>query len=112
MSLMFQLALHSNKRAQKSIEKPAGYENQYCLNTVKSNKAKESSYSVNAAPANTLFCQFNEREKNQDHKLVHKGFMEASAENPKGKKYCLDFQIQDKEKAATTHQGYHQLNCL
>lgn len=51
------------QRAQKSVEKAAGYENQYCLNTVMSNKAKEPSSLVNAAPANTLFSQFNQREK-------------------------------------------------
>lgn len=60
------------QRAQKSVEKPAGYENQYCLNTVKSNKAKESSSLVNAAPANTLFSQFNEREKNETTNLYRK----------------------------------------
>lgn len=89
------------QRAQKSIEKPAGYENQYCLNTVKSNNAKESSYSRNDAPVNTLLSQSNETEKNKTASLSfqpHKCF--------------IDLKIQDKEKLATTHQAYHQLHSI
>lgn len=53
----------------------------------------------------TLFSQFNEREKKQEHKLVQTGFMEVSAQNPKEKKYSLDFRIQDEEKSSNHSLG-------
>lgn len=77
-----------------------------------SNKAKESSSLVNAAPANTLFSQFNEREKMRPQICIER-FHGSLWKKSKERSYCLDVQIQDlkkKKKRITALLGHYQLS--